>query len=367
MSPSPQFLGRCLLAALAATAAPAGAESVLHGELPRAEGRPLETIEGLDSLYDELPRRDGVRLRTILTRPAGHEGPLPTILFVQWLSCSSIELPASATDGWSDMLRRVARESGFAMWRTEKRGVGDSEGGPCSALDYETELADHREALAALRRSPHVDPGRIFVFGASMGATMAPLLAAGEEVAGVVVWGGGAKTWFERTLGFERRRRELAGAPLAELDREVRRVTAFLHEYLLRGRTPAAIASGDPELGAVWGEILGTEGATHYGRPLAFHHQAQRQDWAAAWERVAAPVLVLYGEYDWFEDEAGHALIASIANRRTPGAGRFVVVARTDHHFSAYPTPEAAFAERDGTVAEGPAVEEIVRWLHRLR
>ena len=36
------------------------------------------------------------------------------------------------------------------MMRMDKRGVGDSGGGPCSELDYETELADHRAALAAL-------------------------------------------------------------------------------------------------------------------------------------------------------------------------------------------------------------------------
>jgi hypothetical protein len=33
---------------------------------------------------------------------------------------------------------------------------------------------------------------------------------------------------------------------------------------------------------------------------LAFHQQAQRQNWQAAWARVEAPVLAMYGEYDWF-------------------------------------------------------------------
>jgi hypothetical protein len=49
-----------------------------------------------------------------------------------------------------------------------------------------------------------------------------------------------------------------------------------------------------------------------------FHQQAQKQDWAAAWGRVNAPVLVLYGEYDWYEDAAAHALIA---NRKQQGRG----------------------------------------------
>ncbi len=357
---------RLLLACAALVAAPLGAGSTLRGELPRAEGRPLEEIPGVDSAYDALTMRDGVRLRTILTRPAGSEGPLPAIYFAQWLSCDSVELPAEAADGWSRMLRRLAQESGWAMGRTEKRGVGDSAGGPCAALDYETELADHREALARLRESPLIDRDRVVVFGASMGGTMAPLLAAGGEVAGVVVWGGGANTWFERTLGFERRRRELSGAPVSRLDAEMTRVADFLTEYLIRGRAPQEIAAADPELGSVWSELLGTEGATHYGRPVAFHQQAQRQAWAAAWERVRAPVLVLYGEHDWFEEAAGHALIATIANRRSPGSARFEVIPGMDHHFAVYPTPEAAFAEEGGKVEEGPVVDAIVRWLREL-
>ena len=93
-------------------------------------------------------------------------------------------------DGWSRMLRRLAQESGMAMMRTEKAGVGDSEG-DCASLDYETELADHRAALAALNGPRTWIRDRIVVFGASMGGNFAPLVAAGEPVAGVMIWGGG--------------------------------------------------------------------------------------------------------------------------------------------------------------------------------
>jgi predicted acyl esterase len=171
------------------------AESTLTGDLPRREGRPLEQIPGLDSRYDVLRMPDGTRLRMILTRPMGTTGRLPAILFVQWLSCDTIELPAGQQDGWSRMLRRLAQESGLVMMRTEKAGVGDSEG-DCASLDYETELAHHRAALAWLRQSPDVDPAKIVIFGASMGGNYAPLVASGVPVAGVMIWGGGAHSWF---------------------------------------------------------------------------------------------------------------------------------------------------------------------------
>ena len=342
------------------------AESTLTGDLPRKEGKPLEEIAGVDSHYGVLTTPDGTLLRTILTLPADAIGRLPAILFVQWLSCDSIELPAKQQDGWSRMLRRLAQDSGFAMMRTEKAGVGDSEGS-CAALDYETELAHHRAALTELRKTPAIDPERIVVFGASMGGNYAPLVAAGEPVAGVMIWGGGAHSWYERMLGFERRAKEFEGIPAAELDSYVRALERFLLAYLLDRRDPAAIARDQPALAGVWEKIVGTESGTHYGRPLAFHQQAAAQDWAAAWARVDAPVLALYGEYDWFEDADAHRLVADIANRRQAGQGEFVVIPATDHHFDRFPDAAAAFRGEGGTNNADAAVSVMLRWLGERR
>ena len=342
------------------------AESTLTGDLPRRGNRPFEEIPGLDSHYGMLRAADGTRLRTILTRPERTTGRLPAILYVQPLSCDSIELPSKLQDGWSRMLRGLAQESGMVMMRTEKAGVGDSEG-RCETLDYETELAHHRAALAALRRSDEVDPDRIVVFGASMGGNLAPLVAAGEPVAGVMIWGGGAKGWFERTLGFERRAKEFSAIPAAELDAYIRALERFLVAYLFDRKDPATIAREQPALADVWGKIVGTGAGTHYGRPLAFHQQAAAQDWAAAWERVDAPVLALYGEYDWFEDAAAHRLVADIVNRRGAGRGEFVQVAATDHHFDRYQDPAAAFRGEGGVNNADAAVSVMLRWLGQRR
>ncbi len=347
----------------ALAAASAAAESTLSGDLPRAADAPLEVIDGLDSHYGVLETRDGTRLRTVLTRPSASRGRLPAILFVQWLSCASIELPASKDDGWSRMLRRVARDSGAVMMRTDKAGVGDSEGDPCAELDYETELDHHRDALAALRRSEHVDPERIVIFGASMGGNMAPLVAEGQDVAGIMIWGGGAHTWFERTLAFERRAKEFSDIPAAELDRYIKKLTLFLSAYLLDARAPDAIVERDPDLAGIWTQIVGTGDGTHYGRPLAFHQQAQAQNWPAAWASVQAPVLALYGEYDWFESAEAHRLVADIVNRQLPGQGQFVVLPGTDHHFMRYPDRAAAFRAEGGTVNADAAADEMLRWL----
>ncbi|MGH8129689.1 MAG: alpha/beta hydrolase family protein [Steroidobacteraceae bacterium] len=339
------------------------AESTISGDLPRRDNRELESIPGLDSHYDVLRTADCARLRTLMTRPAGTTGKLPAILFVQWLSCDSIELPESQKDGWSRMLRRLAQDSGMVLMRTEKAGVGDSEGESCASLDYEIELGHHRAALEALRRSEFVDPERIFIFGASMGGNMAPLVAAGEQIAGVMIWGGGARSWFERTLGFERRAKEMSGLPAAVLDAYMRSLTRFLVAYLLDRKDPATIAREQPALADVWGRIVGTEGNSQYGRPLAFHQQAAAQDWAGAWERVDAPVLVLHGGYDWFEEAAAHRLVADIANRRGAERGEFLEIAGTDHHFERFTDAKAAFRGEGGVINSDVAVNAMLHWL----
>ncbi|HJU43988.1 MAG TPA: alpha/beta hydrolase [Vicinamibacterales bacterium] len=337
--------------------------SQFQTELARRSGA-LEQIPKIESIYGVLRTREGQRLRTIVTRPQGSTQRLPGVLFIQWLSCSTVELPEKSNDGWSRMLRRLIQESGFVVWRTEKAGVGDSEG-DCAALDYDTELSHHRQALDAFRQSSLVDPTRIVVFGASMGANMAPLVASGQPLAGVVTWGGGAKTWFERQLGFSRRAMELSGDKPEQISGRMTRHARFYAEYLLNGRLPSQISKEDASLGDVWRDIPGVDGGLHYGRPPLFHQQAQRQDWTAAWATITAPVLVLYGEHDWFEDVSAAQTILRAINRES--AERVLkVIPRMDHHFAEYPSPEAAFREQGGTVNEEPVIREILMWLRRL-
>jgi pimeloyl-ACP methyl ester carboxylesterase len=141
----------------------------------------------------------------------------------------------------------------------------------------------------------------------------------------------------------------------------------FYSRYLLEGKTPAQIRAEDPELGKVWADIIGTEGDLQYGRSLAFHQQAQRQDWTSAWAALSAPVLVVYGEHDWFEEVEAARTVTRVVNGRGPERARLVVIPRMDHHFSLFATPQDAFRETGGTVDEGPAVEPMLAWLSSLR
>lgn len=348
---------------LIAIALPLGAGLASGTPLKRRNAASAEPLAGVETIFGELRAPDGHRLRTLLTRPEGARRRLPAIYFVQWLSCDTVEI-GQTTDGWAQMMRILVQDSGMVVMRLDKAGAGDSEG-VCSELDYETELAHHKLALQSLIQSPWIDRERIFVFGASMGANFAPLLANGEHVRGVAVWGGGAQSWFERQLGFERRALELSNTSGAEIDRRIRILSRVYSAVLLDGSRPADLASRDPDFAAAWQLATGAESDTQFGRSIVFHQQAQAQQWARAWETLNAPILVLYGENDWYDSVESVELIGSIVNRSTSGRAEVRILPGVDHHFTRYRSKQDAFTSTGGVPDAKAAMDILLPWLKR--
>jgi pimeloyl-ACP methyl ester carboxylesterase len=332
----------------------------------RPEPAPLESLEGVTSTYGVVDVPDGSRLRTIVTRPDGAVGRIPAVFLVQWVSCSSIELRGGGTT--RDILRALARRTGASLLRVERSASGDSEGPACHELDYDTEVEHYRYAFDALTQSEGIDPDRVVIVGMSLGSTVAPLVARGKKVAGITVGGGGAVTYVERMIQFDRVHLERRPVPPGDIhDLMVKRIL-FQTEYLLRRKSPEEIAREQPELAGVWEGILGSGDGVHYGRPYAYHQQAAAKNFLEAWAEIDAPVLVLFGEFDQFETRHGHELIATMVNRLRPGTARFVQIDRMDHDYGVYATAEDAYSWTYGPSAPGHdapelVIGELLRWL----
>lgn len=346
-----------LFALLPATLA---AKTEIVGDLPRKASFAAEDTAGLDTRYEVVRAANGSRLRAILTRPQGATARLPAILLTQWVSCGSIEFrPERDSD-----LRRIARQSGMVLIRIERAGTGDSEGPGCDKLDYNTEVADYRAALDQLARHPWVDPGRIIVYGSSLGSTVAPLVARGRKVAGVIVQGGGAVTYLERMIGFDRLNLERSGKFTPDqVGRETIRRIRFQMSYLLEKKTPEEVAAAQPDLAGVWESLLGTGEKPHYGRPYAWHWQAAEQDWLGAWATIDAPVMVVFGEYEQFEMRHGHRLIVDTVNRLRPNSATWLEIPKAGHDLEIYPDQYAAYRFEGGDARPGLFVEPVVRWM----
>lgn len=329
--------------------------------------REFEAVPGIDSYYDEVRTPDGARLRTIVTRPSGSVGRLPVIFFTQWVSCGSLEFTRGGLS--REYLKVLAQRSGGALVRVERSGSGDSEGPACHELDYDTEVAHYRAALAAtLARYDWLDPARVVIYGSSLGGTIAPLVAQGLDIDGVVVQGAGAVTYLERMINFDRQQLERTGVPPGEIHARMLRQIAFHVEYLVKGRNPDDIAGDGPDMAAARSAIRGLGQGEHYGRPYAWHQQAARRNLQAAWAAIDAPVLVIFGEFDQFEGRHGHALIAETVDRRRPGRATFVEIAHMDHEGELYDTIDQAYAWAN--TVSGPAESAhhmmtgpMLRWL----
>ncbi len=344
--------------------AAASAEARLAGDLPRKERKPLVDLPGLHTEYGAVRTSEGHRLRTILTRPGNATGRLPAILLAQWVSCGSLDYTADR----QNLRRDIAEQSGRVFVRIERAGTGDSGGPACSALDYDTEVRHYREAFDQIARHPWIDGQRIVIFGNSLGATTAPLIAEGKKIAGIAVQGGGAVTYLERMINFDRLYLERSGkySP-AQIHEEMTKRIPFHVEYLVNGKTPEQIERERPELNGVWQSIRGgAEAPPHYGRPYAWHQQAAKRDFLEAWTDVRAPVLVLHGEYDQFEPEHGHRLIVDTLDKLRPGSATFVSIPKADHSIDVYASPEDAYAERNGTRSRELLAQPIVDWAKKI-
>ena len=312
------------------------ASLVRADDLPRKLKSARESYPNVDVIYDSVTAPDGKRLRTIVTKPRSAKVKLPVIFVAGWLSCDSVEAPADTKDESGSVFRGLAQAPGFALFRVDKQGVGDSEG-VCGENDFDSELAGYRAAFRALKSYDFIDPNQVYILGISNGGGFAPLVPETEadqkQVRGYISVGGWVKTWFEHMLEIERRRFALMGKSPSEVNDLMKRVATLYHEWLIKGRSIDEIIKEQPQLAELWPE--GEDHAHLYGRPLGFYQQLEKLNLAAAWSRVKAPTYALHGQFDWIMSVEDSDLIAEYVNQKGDLA-TFYVIPNTGHTFQHY-------------------------------
>ena len=330
----------------------------------RAKGRALEQADDLDIVYDVVVSGDA-RLRSITTRPAGARGPLPAVLFIQGLSCASIENMTGPSQPVEDLLYGLSRE-GFAVMRVEKQGMGDSQGGAgCAEVGFDQEVQGFRDALAHLKAQPDVDADAVFLFGHSMGGLQGPVIAADEDVAGVAVYGTGALGWPEYLVDNARRQARLSGADPAETERYAGHLARFVHEVMIEGRDVAAVLRDHPDLSDVAAEYF-PDGQHGFSRHVGFFQELSAHTPASIWARVDAPVLAMVGEYDFATSAFDHQYIAEIVNYHHPDSARWLELPGLFHAFNTRASQEEALADPWGGEFGRQALTETASWMRSV-
>ncbi len=268
-------------------------------------------------------------------------------------------------------LKTVMDALPVAILRVERSSDGDSEGPACHELDYNTEIRHYTSAILDIVGNRIVDQSRVYLYGSSLGSTIAPLVAQELKrkkllVAGLMVQGGGGLTHVERMINFDRINLERRN------DREFRSIheemmprILFQTEYLIKRRHPDEIARDGDAMARVRDDILGLGKFNHYGRPFAWHQQAASHDFLEAWLDVAAPTLVVFAEFDQFEMSYGHRVIVDVLNREHPGIADYVELPNINHFNDFHTDVDQAYFRADGIPAIDLFASEMVKWLRK--
>lgn len=291
--------------------------------------QPREHFQNAEVLYDWVSNARGDKLRTFVTRPKNVSGKAPVLFFVGWLSCDSIESPQGETDGFSALILRLIDQSGYATVRTEKPGVGESQGTACNKSDFQGELEGYQAAFDSMQKYEFLDLDRVLVIGLSNGGGFAPLVSRQHPVRGFIAAGSWGRTWYEHMLENERVRLAASGASPAEVNDALKVFAQFYDLYLIQGQTPGEILRQHPQ----WKNLWYDQPDGQYGRPAAFYQQLQALNLGQLWQNVDAPVLVIRGSKDTVMSRADSSAIAEIVNRVHPGKARYVEVDGMTHGF----------------------------------
>lgn len=302
-----------------------------------AQARPVPLATDLELIYDQFPfQNDGKpagQIRALVKRAKSAAGQkLPVVYFIQGTACLSMAyLPEG--DPYKTATDELARR-GFAVFMIEKPGMGDNLGTPsCQSTGFNTELAAFRQGYDRLLTYKDIDTNQVFLFGHSLGGITAPLLAQRHRSRGIVVFGGVVRTWHDYIVDVLRDQKILEGADPGQTEADLQVLRPFLYGYFYQKQSPEALLAKNPDLKPLVRRLLEYEAdSLIFSRHYRFWQELNDHNLYAAWQRVNAPVLALYGEADVNALKPDdHIQIASIVNRQHHGWGTFQLVHRTDH------------------------------------
>ena len=285
--------------------------------------QPLEQLEAVT--YGELAV-EGARLRTISTRVVT---PRALIVVLPGIACESVDQALTPDAPLAGLIAGWA-EAGFDSLRFDKRGVGDSEGGPCRDTDFTTEMADAWAAVGRAREIARARNVPLAIFGHSVGGIMASLVASEVDARGVIVYGTPVTRWIECLRDSTRRQMGLHGAAAEELEQRLATIDGLAQAGGLNGRS------------------------------AAYHEQLDRVDLEGAWKKVVQPVLVVRGEHDWVVRDDDQARITTLA-----GSATIADVPGLDHLFGWHADREASLRDYGVGKFDPVIVKVTVEWLDR--
>ncbi len=316
-----------------------------------------ESYPNIEVHYDQITSDYNIKQRVIITKPVNTDGLQPAIFVLQGLSCSSIEYLPGRRSNYIRSLRTLVEKSGMVVMRTEKPGLGDSEGN-CSQTDFATEINGYEVALQKLKALPYVDPNRILVYGNSMGSALAPYLANKFNLNAVISDGTFYRSWFEHMLEIERRIKAMQGLDETTINKLINQ--AYIPLYygmLIEKKSYAEVITENPLLAE-----HNYHGAKHmYGRPMSFYHQFQDFDFAGNWQKLEVPVRIRWGTNDWIMSEYDNDMIMEVLTKAGHKDAELYKYPNLDHWSTIHQSTADSFSGKEG-VWDDNISDQLIKW-----
>lgn len=291
--------------------------------------RPWETYDNADITYGTVSY-EGNQLRSILYTPKNVSNP-PIVYFMQGYTCGSIDLPFSPEQPYRRLVHDWV-DAGYAVFRVEKPGVGDSESEiDCSRISFEQELRGFREGYKSLLQLDGVNLDEIFMFGHSMGGIIAPQLVDIKMPKGIITYGIGAKNWYDYMIDLYTVQPKHFGVSEEQIKEDNKINLKFNDDFLVRKLTGAELAKNESYASLFNVEELRRE--QYIGRGFDFWQGLVDVDVPGSWAKVKTNVLAMHGEFDIQAiNDTGAKKIVEIVNSNG-GSGTFLLIDKADHGF----------------------------------
>ena len=326
---------------------------------------PAEQVAGATLRYGSIATSSGLQ-RSILTLPDGGENP-PVVYILPGFGCASMDMALNPDESITTLLDVLTR-NGYATYRVEKSGLGDSEGASCFETGFLSETAGYLQGLRELTSITDIDSSRIYLLGISLGGVWAPMLASEIEVAGIISFSTIAKTWPEYMYDNWRRQWELAGKPFAAIDADLKLAGTLWDKLLNEDLAPGEIFQRYPELESLRGPLAYNEDNENIlSRHHSFVKELANTNIASYWEQVYVPTLLLWGQGDYVATEEDQRLILRLLESK--GVDSELVVIESDHFWREAADFRTAYDNmRQGIIVPlQPTVYQVVTdWLERL-
>lgn len=329
--------------------------------------KPYETSATVDIIYDWVKFRDGY-LRTITRKPKNKTN-LPCILLIPGYGCGSIDNYAKSYNG---KLMDEWLKNGYAVVTIEKSGLGDSFGcQPCGEVDLMTDIESFDTGYKYMEKLPFVDAANLFIWGHSMGGTIAPEVAKLHHPKGIMVFGCVFRPWSEFLLEMHRVQKPLLDhLTYQQTENFTRNIQKIYYEFFVLKKSPEQLVEIPEYKDLVISELGYKKGSNDmWGRHWKFWQQLDSLDLAKSWQQSNCPVLVLHGGTDYEQCSLVEPmLIEKTVNEKNPGFATWITIPDLDHFMmKSNSWPEAVKNFTDQQYAKGnfnqKLAEETIKWL----